>query len=77
MTQKQIALLFGTQRPAITKHLYNIFKSGELPEDSVCSTLEHTASGRKEYRTKFYNLDVIIPVGYTGCYCYAGCEFDK
>lgn len=64
LTQKQIALLFGTQRPAITKHLYNIFKSGELPEDSVCSILEHTASDGKKYRTKFYNLDAVISIGY-------------
>ncbi|HAZ10347.1 MAG TPA: hypothetical protein DCY56_04500 [Candidatus Omnitrophica bacterium] len=43
LTQKQIAQLFGIQRPAITKHLHNIFKSKELQEDSVCSILEHTA----------------------------------
>ena len=42
LTQAQIALLFDTQRPAITKHLNNIFKSGELKEKSVCSILEHT-----------------------------------
>lgn len=64
LTQKQIARLFGTQRPAITKHLHNIFKAGELKENSVCSILEHTASDSKKYRTKFYNLDIIISVGY-------------
>jgi death-on-curing family protein len=64
LTQKQIALLFGTQRPAITKHLANIFKSGELEEDSVCSILEHTAKDGKIYKTKFYNLDMVISVGY-------------
>ncbi|WP_372948911.1 hypothetical protein [Mariniphaga sp.] len=42
LTQQQIADLFGTQRPAITKHLGNIFKSGELDEKVVCSILEHT-----------------------------------
>jgi len=42
LTQKQIAVLFGTQRPAITKHLGNILKSKELREDSVSSILEHT-----------------------------------
>ena len=42
-TQQQIADLFGTKRPAITKHLSNIFNSGELDEDSVSSILEHTA----------------------------------
>jgi hypothetical protein len=64
LTQMQISRLFGTQRPAITKHLYNIFKSGELQENSVCSILEHTAKDGKEYATKFYNLDAIISVDY-------------
>ena len=64
MTQAQIAALFGTQRPAITKHFNNIFKSGELSEKSVSSILEHTASDGKVYKTKFYNLDAIISVGY-------------
>src|SRR3990167_4083213 len=64
ITQGQIALLFGTQRPAITKHLNNIFKSGELDEKSVSSILEHTASDGKTYKTRFYNLDAIISVGY-------------
>ena len=47
LTQPQIAELFGTKRPAITKHLSNIFKSGELDENSVCSILEHTATDGK------------------------------
>jgi death-on-curing family protein len=64
LTQAQIALLFGTQRPSVTKHLNNIFKSGELDKNSVCSILEHTASDGKKYRTQFYNLDAIIAVGY-------------
>lgn len=64
ITQKQIAQLFGTQRPAITKHLNNIFKCKELQEDSVCSILEHTARDGKIYSTKYYNLDAIISVGY-------------
>ncbi len=64
LSQKQIARLFGTQRPAITKHLYNIFKSGELQENSVCSKMEHTAKDGKKYATKFYNLDAVISVGY-------------
>ena len=63
-TQQQIAQLFGTKRPAITKHLNNIFKSKELLEKSVSSILEHTASDGKVYRTKFYNLDAILSVGY-------------
>lgn len=42
LTQDKIAVLFGVQRPAITKHLRNIFQTGELIENSVCSILEHT-----------------------------------
>jgi hypothetical protein len=64
LTQDKIAILFGVQRPAITKHLKNIFESGELIENSVSSILEHTAEDRKIYKTKFYNLDAIISVGY-------------
>ena len=64
MTQKKMAELFGVQRPAITKHLKNIFESGELVEGSVSSILEHTADDDKNYKTTFYNLDAIIAVGY-------------
>jgi hypothetical protein len=64
LTQKSISELYGVQRPAVTKHLKNIFDSGELQEDSVSSILEHTASDGKKYKTKFYNLDAIISVGY-------------
>ena len=65
LTQDQIALLFGTKRPAVTKHLTNIYKSGELDKKSTCSILEHVANKRKRlYGTVYYNLDVIISVGY-------------
>jgi len=64
LPQKRIAQLFGVQRPAVTKHLNNIFKEGELVENSVCSILEHTAEDRKIYKTKYYNLDAILSVGY-------------
>lgn len=64
MTQKKMAELFGVQRPAITKHLKNIFEDGELDEGSVSSILEHTAEDRKKYKTTFYQLDAIIAVGY-------------
>ena len=64
LTQAQIAELFGTGRQAITKHLKNIFSSEELKEDSVCSILELTASDGKNYKTKVYNLDAILSVGY-------------
>ena len=59
-----MADLFGVQRPAITKHLGNIFKEGELDPNSVSSILEHTAADGKIYRTQFYNLDAILSVGY-------------
>ncbi|HKK82801.1 MAG TPA: virulence RhuM family protein [Atribacterota bacterium] len=64
LTQEKMAKLFGVQRPAITKHLRNIFESRELEEYSVSSILEHTAADGKTYKTKFYNLDAIISVGY-------------
>lgn len=64
LTQSQIADLFAVQRPAITKHLGNIFASHELEESSVSSILEHTAQDGKTYQTKFYNLDAILSVGY-------------
>lgn len=63
-TQDQISELFETQRPAITKHLKNIFNSHELEENSVSSILEHTAKDGKNYKVKFYNLDAVIAVGY-------------
>lgn len=65
LTQQQIADLFGTKRPAITKHLKNIYSSGELEESSTCSILELMGNdGKQMYSTKFYNLDVILSVGY-------------
>ncbi len=64
LTQKRMAELFGVQRPAITKHLNNIIKERELEENSVSSILEHTAEDGKKYKTKYYNLDAIISVGY-------------
>ncbi|AVC44949.1 hypothetical protein B4919_09220 [Francisella tularensis subsp. novicida] len=70
LTQKQIAELFDVQRPAITKHLSNIFKSNELDENVVCSILEHTTKHgaiqdkKQSQKTKIYNLDAIISVGY-------------
>lgn len=70
LPQKRIAELFGVQRPAITKHLKNIFESGELIEKEVSSILEHTTvHGAIEGKTqiqevKYYNLDAILSVGY-------------
>lgn len=65
LTQEQIATLFGTKRPAITKHLSNIYSSGELDRESTCSILEHMGNdGKQKYVTKYYNLDAILSVGY-------------
>ena len=65
LTQAQIAELFGTKRPAITKHLNNIYSSGELVENTTCSILEHMGNdGKQSYLTKYYNLDAILSVGY-------------
>src|SRR5208283_1587904 len=62
LTQRALAELFGVKRPAVTKHLRNIFSTGELVADSVCSILEHTAKDGKTYSAKYYNLDAIIAV---------------
>jgi len=64
LNQKDIAVIFGIQRPAITKHLWNIFREKELDEKSVSSILEHTANDGKTYKTTFYSLDAIIAVWY-------------
>lgn len=70
LSQQKIAELFGVQRPAITKHLKNIFETGELKEELVSSILEHTTKhgslvGKtQDTKVKLYNLDAIISVGY-------------
>lgn len=63
-TQKAMATLFDVDRSVITKHLKNIFDSGELIADRVCAKFAHTAEDGKTYNTMFYNLDAIISVGY-------------
>ena len=64
LTQQQMAELFNTTRNNITLHIGNIFKEGELDVNSVRKESLRTALDGKKYRTKFYNLDVIISVGY-------------
>ena len=64
LTQQQMADLFLTTRNNITLHIGNIFKEGELVETSVRKDSLLTATDGKKYRTKIYNLDVIISVGY-------------
>jgi len=63
-TQKAMAQLFGVDRSVITKHLKNIFDSGELRQESVCAKNALTAADGKKYQTTLYNLDAIISVGY-------------
>ena len=64
LTQQQMADLFLTTRNNITLHIGNIFKEGELVETAVRKDSLLTATDGKKYRTKIYNLDVIISVGY-------------
>lgn len=64
LTQKRLAELFGVEVPAISKHLKNIFETGELTEALVISKMETTAKDGKNYLTAFYNLDAIVAVGY-------------
>lgn len=64
LTQKAMAELFGVNVPAISKHLKNIFETGELEAISVVSKMETTASDGKNYETTFYRLEAILAVGY-------------
>lgn len=63
-SQKAIAALFDVERSVVTKHLKNIFGTGELIQDAVCAKFAHTAEDGKTYQTIFYKLDAIISVGY-------------
>ena len=64
LTQKQMAELFDKDRRTITRHIQNIYKDEELKENAVCSFFEHTAEDGKKYKVQYYNLDMIISVGY-------------
>lgn len=64
LTQKAIARLFDVDRSAVTKHLKNVYESGELAEDSTCANFAQVADNGKTYRYKFYSLAAIIAVGY-------------
>lgn len=64
LTQKAMAELFGIEVQTINYHLKEVFKSGELLEDSVIRKIRITATDGKKYLTNFYNLDAIISVGY-------------
>ncbi|MBR3578779.1 MAG: virulence RhuM family protein [Bacteroidales bacterium] len=65
LTQQQIADLFGVKQPAVSKHIANIYKSGELDKNSSYSILEYMGNdGKQLYTAKAYNLDMILSVGY-------------
>ena len=64
LTQAQMAELFDKDRRTITRHIHNIYKDEELEESTVCSFFEHTAKDGKTYKVQYYNLDMIISVGY-------------
>lgn len=64
LTQEQMATLFGRERSVVTKHIRNVFSEGELERGAVCAKFAHTAADGKTYQVEYYNLDVIISVGY-------------
>ena len=64
LTQKAIAQLFEVDRSVVTKHLKNVYESGELSEAATCANFAQVADNRKTYRYKFYALSAIIAVGY-------------
>ena len=64
LTQKAIGQLFDIDRSVVTKHLNNIFKDGELDENSTCANFAQVADNGKTYNYKFYSLAAIIAVGY-------------
>lgn len=65
LNTEALAILFNVKRPAITKHINNIYNDGELSENSTCSKMEHMGNdGKQSYNTKYYNLDMIISIGF-------------
>ena len=64
LTQAQIAEIFGVERSVTTKHIRNILADKELKADSVCAKFAHTADDGKTYQVQFYNLDIVLAVGY-------------
>ena len=64
LSQAEMSVLFSKDKRTISEHISNIFKEGELDENSVIRNFRTTATDGKEYQVKYYNLDVIISVGY-------------
>ncbi|MDR0588057.1 MAG: hypothetical protein LBG61_03665 [Burkholderiales bacterium] len=64
LTQQQLADLYGTSRPNVTMHIRKIFSDAELLESAVCKKFLQTATDGKNYEVLYYNLDMIISLGY-------------
>lgn len=64
LTQEQMAILFGVDRTRITRHINNVYDDDELDVDSTCAENAHVGINNQKYKTKYYNLDMIISVGY-------------
>ena len=65
LTQAQIARLFGVDRTVIVRHVNNIYKSCELEREATCAKIAHMGNdGKQSYNTKYYNLDMIISIGF-------------
>jgi len=64
LSAEDIASLFGVQRPAVVKHIGNIYKDEEFIQSTTCSILEQIAKDGKKRKLNYYNLDIVISVGY-------------
>lgn len=65
LNTEALAALFNVKRPAITKHINNIYEDEELEERSTCAKIAHMGNdGKQTYNTKYYNLDMIISIGF-------------
>lgn len=65
LSTEALAALFDVKRPAITKHINNIYNDGELEENITSSKMEHMGNnGKQIYNTKYYNLDMVISIGF-------------
>ncbi len=64
LNSEAIAELFNVERPAITKHINNVYQQNELEENNTRSILEHVGKTGQKYKTNYYNLDMIILIGF-------------
>ncbi len=77
LSADEIAYIFNVNRPAIVKHIWNIYKDDELEQNSTCSILEQVAKDGKIRKINFYNLDMIISVGYLKTLVKNGSHFQR